>query len=85
MKAFVIKRTDWTSSKDANNKGTTLTVRCSGRVFTASSLDFVDDEGNPSVDFSTASVNSSIELGDIQRVKGDMMDKLVPKCAIDWD
>jgi hypothetical protein len=84
MKAFIIKATTWVSSKDSNNTGTTYTVRTSGRVFTVSTLDFVDDEGKVTIP-ADKTASDYIELGNVQRVKGDVMPKLVPACSIEWD
>jgi hypothetical protein len=84
MKAFIIKATAWTSTKDNTVTGTTYTVRADGRVFTVSTLDFVDDEGTCTIK-ADLSAKEYIELGKVQRVKTEQLPRLLPACSIEWD
>ncbi len=84
VKAYIIKVSNWTSSKDATITGTTYTVRASSRVFTVSSLNWVDEDNKPTIPLNKK-VGEFLELKNIVRKKGDVMDELLPKCDIDWD
>ena len=84
IKAYIIKVTSWTSSKDASLKGVTYTVRASNRVFTVSSLNWRDENDTVIIPLNKK-VGEFLELNNAVRRKGDVMDELLPKCELEWD